>query len=113
VLVYDKNFTGNVLTNGYGVAFVLNKYGELTEIFCGTYATYFTVEDGQIAKEGLDVNNYSSLAWSELQEGETLVIFLNGGVDGNSDRDFALARRFDGSLGKVVTITGFTFDKAE
>lgn len=55
------------------------------------------------------------VAFSELQEGETLIIFPNN-VNGNAHRQWALdLRGLKGTnyFGEVATLTGFTFEKKE
>ena len=54
------------------------------------------------------------MAFSELAEGEILIVFANdGGANGNAARGWALGLRNVGGApycGKTATLTGFTFE---
>ena len=110
LIIYDKKYTGTFTTNGWGCAIVLDQYGTLTKIYAGAYSEFWTAE-GKAATDHFDANTYATVAWSELQEGETLVIFPNSTV-GNEHRNWALdLRSKNPSIGKIATLTGFTFKK--
>ena len=114
MIIFDKNFEGTFETNGYGCAIVLNQYGELTKVYAGAYNQYWTAE-GQAATCHFDANTYATVAFSELQEGELLIIFPNDGGS-NVGRNWALdLRGLKGTnyFGEVAKLTGFTFQKKE
>ena len=114
MIIFDKNFEGTFTTNGWGCAIVLDQYGTLIKIYAGAYSEYWTV-DGKAASAHFDANSYATTAWNDLQDGETLIIFPNGGD--NAHRNWALALRNapDGpsECGQIVTLTGFTFKEKE
>ena len=114
MIIFDKGFEGTFETNEYGAAVVLNEYGELVKIYDGANIGFWTVE-GKAATTTITKANFASLAFSELEDGELLIIFPNDGVnDKDSARTFALGLRNAGTsnpseCGKTCTLTGFTF----
>lgn len=109
IIIYDKNFTGEFTTNGYGVALVLTAEGKVARVYDGANAGYTDATTGVGDKtHGVTVNNFATLAWESLQEGETLVILPNGGSDGNAARQVGLDCRY--LIGQKMSITGFTFN---
>ena len=108
-VIYDKGFTGEFTTNGYGVAVVLDRYGKITEVYDGANGGYWVGGTKQETAH-FNVNTFATVAWSELEEGETLVIFPNG-YDGNKARQIGLDSRF--LMGQKMNLTGFTFEVAE
>ena len=128
--IFDKNYTGEVVTNGYGAAIVLDQYGRLTKVYDGANGWFYSIDNvatGRVnaSTVGFTTATYASFAWSQLAEGETLIIFPNDG-GANASRAYALGLRgIDGTgayalvdgehpyFGKVVTLTGFTFATAE
>ncbi len=119
MLIYDKNYTGEVAINGYGAAIVLDKYGVLIKIYDGANGGFYTVDGKSTDPLTFTTANYATVAFAELGEGETLIIFPNdGGVNGNVARAFALSLRgVNGAkayCGETATLTGKTFEtKAE
>ncbi len=111
MIIYTKAFTGEVKTNGYGAAIVLDKYGQLVKIYDGANGGFYTEAGKSTDPLTFTTANYATVAFSELQEGETLIIFPNDG-GANAARGFALGLRTDGSLGKTATLTGMTFEEA-
>ena len=108
IIIYDKGFTGTFTTNGYGVAVVLDAQGKVARIYDGANAGYTDATSGVNDKtHGVTVNNFATLAWESLKDGETLVILPNGGSDGNAARQVGLDCRF--LVGQKMSITGFTF----
>ncbi len=111
MLIYTKDFTGSFTTNGYGAAIVVDQYGKLVKIYDGANLGFYTVE-GKAASAHFTVNDYAAVAFSELAEGETLIIFPNDG-GANEARAFALSLRGVGGkrpyCGETVTLTGFQF----
>ena len=128
--IFDKNYTGEIATNGYGVAIVLDQYGRLTKVYDGANGWFYSIDNvatGRVnaSTVGFNTSTYATFAWSQLAEGETLIIFPNDG-GANASRAYALGLRgIDGTgayalvdgehpyFGKVVTLTGFTFATAE
>ena len=106
VLVYDKNFEGTFTTNGYGVAVVLNQFGKIVEVYDGANVGYW-LPSGKQASAHFDVNTYATTAWAELEDGETLVIFPNGGSEGNKARQIGLDSRF--LFNQKMNLTGIEF----
>ena len=116
MLIYDKNYTGEVAINGYGAALVFDKYGVLIKIYDGANLGFYTVDGKSTAPLTFTTANYATVAFAELGEGETLIIFPNiGGT--NEGRVFALSLRGIGGkayCGETATLTGKTFEtKAE
>ena len=107
VIIYDKSYAGTFETNGYGVAIVLDADGKLIKIYDGANAGYWEAGYTEAKVGKFTVNNYATVAWEELQAGQTLVIFPNTAT--NNSRAWALALRpvngAEGSIGKVITIT--------
>ena len=107
MIIYDKNYTGSVALNGYGVAVVIDKYGILDRVYDAANVGFWTA-DGKAASAGFTASDYATVAYASLKEGEILVVFPNDGVNGTtSPRNFALGIR--SLCGKTVTLTGFTF----
>ena len=108
IIIYDKGFTGTFTTNGYGVAVVLSAEGKVVRVYDGANGAYTDATTGVGDKtHGVTVNNFATLAWESLQEGETLVILPNGGSDGNAARQVGLDCRY--LIGQKMSITGFSF----
>ena len=112
MIIYTPAFEGETITcNGYGVALVLNQYGELDRVYDGANGKLFDAENPS-GKTGAGFGgaDYATKAFEGLQEGETLVILPNDGVNAaDSARSFGLGLRMDGSIGKTASITGMTF----
>ena len=110
MIILDKNYTGALATNGYGAAIVLDASGKLVKVYDGANLGFYQGNGKETAH--FTTANYATVAWGELQEGQTLIIFANDGAS-NAARGFALGLRTDGSIGKTATLTGFTFVTAE
>ena len=114
MVIYTKDFTEETITcNGYGAALVLDKYGKVVRIYDGANGKLFDAENPS-GKTGAGFGgaDYATYAYTQLQAGETLIIFPNDGTNGaDSARTFALGLRMDGSIGKVATLTGHTFEE--
>ena len=106
VWVFTKDYTGEFTTNGYGVAVVLDKYGRITEVYDGANGGYW-LPSGKQDSAHFNVNTYATVAWSELEEGEYLVVFPNG-ADGNKARQIGLDSRY--LFNQKMNITGITFE---
>ena len=109
VWVFNKDYTGEFATNGYGVALVLDQYGTLIKVYDGANVGYWTV-DGKAASAHFAAATYATTAHAELGEGETLVVLPNGGSEGNAARAFGLNCR--SLTGQKMTINGITFETA-
>ena len=108
VWVFTKDYTGDFSTNGYGAAVVLDKYGNISRVYDGANAGYTDAEAGLNNKEyGVTVNNYATLAWESLQDGETLVVFPHDGDSSNPARKLGLDCRW--LIGQKMNITGIKF----
>lgn len=107
MIIYDKNYAGTLTVNNYGAAIVLNADGKLVKIYDGANVGYYT-EAGKATSAHFTSSTYATVAFSELASGELLIIFPNDGGS-NAARGFALGLRFDGSIGKEATLTGFAF----
>ena len=107
MIIMTKAFTGSFATNGWGVAIVLDQYGTLVRVYDGANSgAYWTVE-GKAPSAHFGANDYAIVAWNELQEGETLVVFTHTGSEGNVARQFGLNVR--SLCGQTATLTGFEF----
>ena len=112
MIILDKNYTGALETNAYGAAIVLDQYGTLIKVYDGANLGFYQGNGKETAH--FTTANYATVAFSELGEGEILIIFANDGVNGaDSARTFALGLRTDGSIGQTATLTGFEFATAE
>ena len=92
VWIFDKNYTGTVATNGYGVAVVLDAEGKIARVYDGANGGYW-LPSGKQASAHFTTSTFASVAWSELQDGETLVIFINGPKTTNA-RQLGLDSRY-------------------
>ena len=106
IIVLDKSYTGSFNTNGYGVAVVLDSYGKVARVYDGANGGYW-LPSGKQASAHFTTATYATVAWSELQEGETLVVLPNGGSEGNAARQIGLDCRY--LFGQKMSITGITF----
>jgi hypothetical protein len=110
--VFTKEYEGEFSTNAYGAAIVLDATGKLIKVYDGANLGFYQGNGKETAH--FTTSNYASVAWEELGETETLIIFANDGVNGaDSGRTFALGLRTDGSIGKDATLTGFEFASAD
>lgn len=92
MLIFDKAFTGTIATNGNGAVLVLDKYGVLVKIYDGANLGFYTVDGKSTEPLTFNQDNYAEVAFSELQEGEYVVIAPNlGGA--NISRGFLSANR--------------------
>lgn len=107
MVIYDKKYEGTFTTNGWGVAIVVDKYGTLVKLYA--WDGFWTVDGKAEGTLTFDKDTYAVVAYSELQEGETLIIFPNGGTAGNEARDWAKA--LTENMGASVKLKGFTFEE--
>ena len=117
MVIFDKNFEGNVTLNGWGAAIVLDQYGTLVKIYDAANNGFWTVDGKSTAPLTFTGSDYATVAFNELQEGETLIVFPNDGTNAaDSARTFALSLRNVGGecyCGQTATLTGFTFKEKE
>ncbi len=112
MIIFDKGFTGTFTTNAYGAAIVLNQYGMLVKVYDGANLGFY--QGGEKETAHFTTSNYATVAFSDLKDGEILIILPNDGTNGaTSARTFGLGLRTDGSIGKVATLTGFRFESPE
>ena len=109
MVIYDKNYEGTFTTNGWGVAIVVDKYGTLVKIYA--WDGFWTVDGKAEGELTFDMNTYAVVAFAELQEGETLIIFPNGGTAGNEARGWA--KDLTEKMGTSVKLKGFTFEEKD
>ena len=92
IWVFTKDYTGNFSTNGFGVAVVLDSDGKVARVYDGANGGYW-LPSGKQASAHFTTSTFATVAWSELQVGETLVVFTNG-PDGNKARQIGLDCRY-------------------
>ena len=108
IWIFTKDYTGEFSTNGYGAAVILNKFGKIVRIYDGANAGYTDAASGVNNKEyGVTVDNYATLAWESLQDGEYLIVLPNGGSDGNAARKIGLDCRW--LIGQKLNLTGIEY----
>ena len=108
IWVFTKDYTGEFSTNGYGCAVILDAEGKVLRIYDGANAGYTDKDSGVNNKDhGVTTDNYATLAWESLQEGETLVVLPNGGSTDNAARKVGLDCRW--LIGQKMTITNVDF----
>lgn len=125
-LVYTKDFTGSFACNGFGVAFVLDEEGKILRVYDATSgAAYYYDEEhywpagnssggDRLAGDSTELpeagrfaaDNYANIAFNNLQEGETLLVFPHSNKDVNP-RAFGSKFRQDF---KKYTVTFSNFD---
>ena len=110
VWVFTKDYTGEFSTNGYGVAVVLDQFGRVIRVYDGANGGYW-LPSGKQDTKNFDVNTFATVAWAELQEGETLVVLPNGGSDGNAARQIGLDCRY--LFNQKMSVTGIKFASTE
>ena len=117
MIIYNKNYTGTFTTNTHGAVLVVDKYGKLVKIYDGANLQFWTNGAKATGTLTFNASNYATVAFSELADGETMVIFPNDGGT-NEARKFALGFRnlteaSTNYFGMIASITGFTFEKDE
>ena len=123
-LIFTKEFTGALLENGWGIAFVMDEYGQLVRIYDGASATYYDAENPTGVKDSGKVTsaNYMKEAFASLQEGETLLVAINNGD--NLHRSFATNNKVIGAqvsgldmefktTSTIITIGDKTFEAVD
>ena len=106
LIIFDKNYEGTFTTNSYGVALVVDQYGNLVKGYA--WDGYYTAE-GKAAIH-YAVGDYATTAFNELKDGEMLLIFANDGVNAaDSARTFGKTLCDVKYMGEKISLTGFTF----
>ena len=102
VIVYDKNYKGTFTTNNYGVALVINSAGQLVKAYDWEY--YYDLNGKNTKAHTAD--NYATYAFSQLKDGETLLIFPNDGSNTTNGRSFAksICDNYSTTMGVTVTL---------
>ena len=107
-LIFTPAYEGEItLSNGYGVAMVLNQYGQIVRIYDGASGKYFDAENDGITNGPCTATGYLKEAFASLQDGEYLIVAPNG--NGNVARGFFYSNR---KVGAQVTLPGITFPEA-
>lgn len=110
-VIYDKSYSGTFTTNSYGVAIVIDASGNIVKAYnaaIGNDEVKFYSNNDTLPSENLTISNYATLAWKDLQDGETLVIFPNN-KDDNSTRNWArqICENWDNGIsGAKVSLEG-------
>ena len=110
--IYTKEFTGTVTDSAYGQAFVIdNASSKIVRIYDGANAKYFDAENtagvaGSTLETALTQQNFISLAYASLSEGETLVIAPRYGMHGNATYTLFSGNR---KVNETLLIDGYTF----
>lgn len=128
--VYTNKFTGTLTANSYGAAMIIGADGKIKAVYNGTNGEYLDANNvGEGGREGygvtgkrngfgdsdtgITISNYLTVAFSELQDGEILLVGANG-MPGNTTRGWVLGFRRKTNdpittwIGTPVTITGIT-----
>ena len=109
IWIFTKDYTGEFSTNGFGAAVILDKFGRVNRIYDGANAGYTDAASGVNNKNyGVTTDNYATLAWESLQEGEYLVLLPNGGSTDNAARKVGLDCRW--LIGQKMSVTGIEFE---
>ena len=107
-VIYTPNYTGELKwANGFGEAFIINKYGEVVRIYDGANAKYYDAENagGIVDATKCTAQGYLNEAFASRQEGEYVLVAPNG--NGNVTRAFLLNNRV---IGAKVVLPGITFE---
>lgn len=115
-IIYDYTYKQSHetldFTNGYGGAYVVNKFGAIIRTYDGANGTY---SDATSSNKGGVVapTNYIEKAYESLSEGETLFIASNGGDNNTANTGsrwmfMQLGNRT--AIGTVLNFTGFDWE---
>lgn len=113
--VYTYGYQGIVTKFGWSEAFVIDADGKVVRIYDGVNNKYFDkdnngYDNGKETVKKFDIAAVSLSAFEALQPGETLLIGLNGGRNGNAGRGFLVGNR---TIGIAVSFTGVTLPSPE
>jgi hypothetical protein len=105
-VIYTPNYSGSLnWTNGYGVAMIINKYGEIVRIYDGASAKYFDADNAAGVQNGTcTAAGYLKEAFESRQAGEYMIVAPN--ANGNVSRTFLYSNR---TVGAKITLPGITF----
>lgn len=110
--IYTKEFTGTVADSAYGQAFVVDDASsKIVRIYDGANAKYYDAENttgvaGSSLETPLTQQNFSTLAFSSLGDGETLVIAPRYGMHNNATYTLLLGNR---KINETFSVDGYTF----
>ena len=112
VFIYNYGFTGTLVSNGYGVAAVVDASGKIVRVYDGANGRYRDAENpsGIVDATKCTAAGYVSEAFASLQEGEYMIVFPNDGGE-NVARTWALNNAR--TIGAEVTLYLETGDAGE
>lgn len=111
-IVYTAAFNKEIgYNNGYGIAFVVNKYGKLVRIYDGANNKYYDESNASGIQDATKCTpaGYITEAMASRKDGEIVIIAPNStanNVDGGSRKFFLNAK----IIGADVTFPGVTFE---
>lgn len=111
-IVYTAAFNKEIaLNNGYGIAFVVNKYGKLVRIYDGANNKYYDESNVDGIKDATKCTpaGYITEAMASRKDGEIVIIAPNStanNAEGGSRKFFGNAK----IIGADVTFPGITFE---
>lgn len=107
LVIYNFGYTGTVSANGYGEAFVVDKFGVVVRIYDGANGKYYDAENPN-GEGKCTPGKYLEEAFASLKEGERVICGPNGGLDNNAGRKFLLDNR---KIGTQMALTDIEFEK--
>ena len=111
-IVYTAAFNKEIgYNNGYGIAFVVNKYGKLVRIYDGANGKYYDENNAGGIQDATKCTpaGYINEAMASRKDGEIVIIAPNStanNVEGGSRKFFGNAK----IIGADVTFPGITFE---
>ena len=132
VMMYTKDYRGEIKANGYGFAIILNAENKLIKTYDAVNGYYmdethsaltgdtnvrqkfadYNTEKGFTGDAAVSTANYVAHAFANLAEGETLVAFPNDGKNAaDSARTFANANLRAGFGTKIVSVDMVTINE--
>ena len=132
VMMYTKDYQGEIKANGYGFAIILNAENKLIKTYDAVNGYYmdethsaltgdtnvrqkfadYNTEKGFTGDAAVSTANYVAHAFANLAEGETLVAFPNDGKNAaDSARTFANANLRAGFGTKIVSVDMVTINE--
>lgn len=111
-VIYTKEFTGTVADSAYGQAFVIDDASsKIVRIYDGANAKYYDAENtsgvaGSSLETPLTQQNFITLAFASLGDGETLVIAPRYGMHNNATYTLLLGNR---KINETFVVDGYTF----
>lgn len=112
-IVYTSEYKKEIgYSNGYGIAFVVSKYGKLVRIYDGANGKYFDADNvnGIVDSTKCTPAGYITEAMASRKEGEIVIIAPNSSANNVSggSRDFFNNAKF---IGADVTFLDMTFEE--